>query len=79
MSGKERDFFLSKIATHYFTHLESEPDSLIARIYGLYSIKLSGVQTVHVLLMSNTINCECASTLDRIFDIKGSYVSRFVT
>ena len=44
-----------KILNNYVKHLNSNKRSLIARIYGLMKIKMSGVICVYVLLMNNIL------------------------
>ena len=55
MSQGEKDFFLSKMAIPYFEHLRNNPTSLLARIYGAYTIKISGQCAVHLMLMGHTM------------------------
>ena len=39
---------------------------------------MKGIATVHLMLMANTLNFRDTSRIQRIFDIKGSFVSRKV-
>lgn len=40
MTNGEKEFFLAKVARPYFSHLKKNPTSLLARIYGVYTIKI---------------------------------------
>ena len=55
MSSDEKDFFLDKVALPYFDHLQKNPLSLLARIYGAYTVKISGSCPVHIILMAHTM------------------------
>lgn len=37
----------------YLAHLRSHPDSLMARIYGIFTVRMEELVPVHILLMSN--------------------------
>ena len=38
-----------------YRHYVSNPDSLIARIYGVFSIRQKGFKKVHLIVMKNTL------------------------
>ena len=40
MTDGEKDFFLTKVARPYFSHLKDNRNSLLARIYGVYTVKI---------------------------------------
>jgi hypothetical protein len=42
----------------YFEHIKLYPNSLIARIYGVFKVKMEDIVPVNLLLMSNTIQCK---------------------
>ena len=77
MSKKELDMFLD-LLPYYELHLKENKESLISRIYGVYSIRMQKIATVHLMLMANTLNFKEPKRVQRIFDIKGSRVSREV-
>jgi hypothetical protein len=63
----------------YVEHVSANPHSLLARIYGIYTVKMAEIVPIHVILMRNTkktINDK--TTLKHIFDLKGSLVNREV-
>lgn len=37
---EEKDFFIEKIATDYFEYVRQNPRSFLARIYGIYTVKI---------------------------------------
>jgi len=39
--------------SEYLAHLRSHPDSLMARIYGIFTVRMEELVPVHILLMSN--------------------------
>jgi hypothetical protein len=40
VTAEEKDFFINKVALNYFKHVRDNPRSLIARIYGLYTVEM---------------------------------------
>jgi len=44
-----------KILPNYIDHLQRNPDSLLAKIFGVFTVKKDGLGTVHVVLMENTL------------------------
>jgi hypothetical protein len=44
------------ILPDYQRHLKENPKSLIARIYGVYTINIEETADVHVILMANTLH-----------------------
>ena len=55
MTGKEKDFFLTEVARPYFRYLKENKTSLLARIYGVYTVKIQGLSPVHLMLMAHTM------------------------
>lgn len=41
----------------YFDHLRQNKNSLIARIYGIFTVRMEELVPVHILLMSNAAQC----------------------
>lgn len=77
MSKSELDLFL-EILPDYEIHLKENSNSLLARIYGVYTIHMHKIATVHLILMANTLNFKNAKAVEKVFDMKGSRVSREV-
>ena len=77
MTDEELHFFL-KILPDYELHFKENPDSIISRMYGVYTIRMEKIATVHLMLMSNTLKFRNGDAIERIFDLKGSTVAREV-
>ena len=56
--------------------LKANPDSLMARIYGIFTVRMEGVEKVHILLMSNA--AQVGKLVEKVFDLKGSEINREV-
>ena len=54
MTDSELSFFRHKFAEAYFEHLKKHDESLLARIYGVYTVKIQGLTNVHLMLMGHT-------------------------
>jgi len=39
----------------FYHHLMNNPGSLIARIYGIFTVKMEDIAPVHLILMGNTV------------------------
>ena len=76
MTVEEMHFFLKQVAQPYFAHLKKYPTSLLARIYGVYSVKIQGLRVVNLMLMAHTMQIEGPEKVKRVFDLKGSSVDR---
>lgn len=67
---------LKKALPSYLEHLRRNPKSLIAKIYGIYTVKMEDIQEVHILLMDNLF-LHVKEKLSE-FDLKGSIINREV-
>jgi hypothetical protein len=66
-----------KVFKKYVRHVCQYQDSLIARIYGVYTIKMQDMEPINVVLMENTKRTYSDdTTLMYVFDLKGSQVNR---
>lgn len=65
-----------KILPNYIDHLRRTPNSLIAKIFGIFTIEKDGFGKVHVMLMENTLQYYDSNKVKCIFDLKGSKLSR---
>jgi len=61
----------------YFDHV-FKGNSLLARIYGLFQVKMKGIIPINFILMANTIKSTNNHGL-KVFDLKGSLINRLVT
>ena len=69
---------LLKILPNLSKHFIDNPSSLLAKIFGVFTIETFRVDKVYVLLMENTLKLHNAKHLSNIFDLKGSMVNRIV-
>jgi hypothetical protein len=66
-----------KLFRAYFEHINQCPKSLLARIYGVYSVQMDDQNPVYLILMGNSKKCE-DSHIKKCYDLKGSMVNRHV-
>jgi len=67
---------LMKMLPEYLMFLKANPNSLMARIYGIFTVRMEGVEKVHILLMSNA--AQVGKLVEKVFDLKGSEINREV-
>ena len=77
MFKDEFEIFM-KAVPDYYDYLRYNPKSLIARIYGVFSVKMDDLEQIYLLLMGNTMKLENKNNLSYVFDLKGSMVNREV-
>ena len=68
MTDEELKLFL-KMLPDYELHLTEHPDSIISRMYGVYTIRMQKIATVHLMLMANTLRFRDASNIERVFEL----------
>ena len=56
--------------------MRSNPKSLIARIYGIFTVEMEDIEPVDLLLMANAAHC--GPNIENVFDLKGSIINRNV-
>jgi 23S rRNA U2552 (ribose-2'-O)-methylase RlmE/FtsJ len=66
-----------KLFKSYFEGVSTRRTSLLARIYGIYTIKMEEVEPVHLILMGNSKQ-SIDKNIVNIFDLKGSFINREV-
>ena len=57
-------------------HYKRNPDSLISKTFGAFTVKTDSTKEVHLVLMENTLQIKNKKGLEYIFDLKGSLVDR---
>ena len=67
-----------RIQKHYFKHVQTNENSLLARVYGVYSIRMEDQKPVKLVVMENGIRGAKREDILGIFDLKGSMVNRLV-
>lgn len=75
MNSSEKKVFIDSLPT-YMAHLKSNPNSLIARIYGVFTVEMEDIQPVDIILMGNCAHC--GPNIENVFDLKGSMINRNV-
>ena len=66
-----------KLFQDYFKMVSTRPDCLLARIYGIYTVKMEELEPVSLVLMGNTKKSN-DRLIEHVFDLKGSYINREV-
>jgi hypothetical protein len=77
MSKSELDLFLSFLPD-YLVHLKEVRHSLMARVYGIYTVKMESLAPVSLILMANSVQVLSKSKIRQSFDLKGSSINRCV-
>lgn len=54
MKKSEKDIFLKQLP-EYIKHYEKNPNSLLAKIFGVFEINKRGTGDIYVMLMENTL------------------------
>ena len=86
MTNGEYETFV-KWFKSYLLHLMKNKDSLFARIFGIFSVKIEKLEPVHLIMMHNTIQSKFLLSyyidpmwkeikLKYLFDLKGSLINR---
>ena len=77
MTKGEKDLMLGMLST-LTEHYRKVPDSLIMKVFGVFTVKTTQTQEVHLMLIENTLQLKDPDNLKYIFDLKGSLVDRKV-
>ena len=77
MSKSELELFMSFLPD-YLVHLKEHRSSLLARCYGIYTVKMEDVAPVSLILMSNSVQVVSKAAIRQSFDLKGSSINRNV-
>lgn len=77
MGNGELQLLLS-ILPHLHKHLKKNPNSLLSRIYGVYTVEMKDYEKVNLILMGNTLRFDNKNDITRIYDLKGSMFNRCV-
>jgi hypothetical protein len=78
MTEPELVLFLSKL-DEFAKHYKENKNSLLAKIFGVFTVNTANMPNVHIMLMENTMTFAQPENLRYIFDLKGSSVDRKVT
>ena len=77
MTDEDFDAF-KRIQKKYFQHVSENDDSLLARIYGIYSVRMEDQNPVKLVVMGNALQGSTKQHMLGCFDLKGSMVNRIV-
>mmetsp|Transcript_6995 Transcript_6995/g.12862 ORF Transcript_6995/g.12862 Transcript_6995/m.12862 type:complete len:567 (-) Transcript_6995:1249-2949(-) len=73
ISYKEVQHLRKVILKPYHKHLRSYSETLLARIYGVFTLSAPGLSNIHMIVMQNIL---LAPSYDFLYDLKGSTVAR---
>lgn len=65
-----------KILPGYIEHHRRNPNSLIAKIFGVFTVKKEGMEAVHLMLMENVMQFKDKNKVRFVYDLKGSTFGR---
>lgn len=77
MTKQELSLYLNKLPL-FSQHIKTNKGTLLAKIFGVFTINSEYMKEVHVMLMENTSQFEDPKNLISVFDLKGSLVDRKV-
>ena len=66
---KDELFLFLKLLPNFAKHYKDNPSSLIARIFGVFTVKMESTGEVHFMLMENTLRLENPNNIQYIFDL----------
>ena len=75
MSEKEIKHMI-RMLPQYRDYLDTNRQSFIARIYGIFTVSIDKFSSLHVMLMQNTLPAVKNSEIVYLFDLKGSTINR---
>ena len=75
VNSSEREIMLDMLPS-YIEHNLKYPDSLISKIFGVFTVKREGMAPVILCLMENTVQLKSPKMLRYKFDLKGSTHNR---
>jgi hypothetical protein len=74
ITGDEKNTLLN-ILHDYFNYIKNHKNTLITKIYGIYTLVIKNASSVNIILMQNLFGCSPIH-IQRMFDLKGSKVQR---
>ena len=76
MSSQEKNIMTSIVEEMIAHFRRTNNQSLIAKIYGVYTIETNVFETIHILLMQSVLSLQDKTQPNFIFDLKGSKINR---
>lgn len=75
----ESDFnAFMRLFRSYVRHICRNRKSLLARVYGIYSVRMGEQTPVRLVVMGHTMQVQSKALVDHTYDLKGSMVNRIV-
>jgi Phosphatidylinositol-4-phosphate 5-Kinase len=59
----------------YYTYLKSNPNSLLARFYGIFTVKIKFMKPINIIIMDNFVG-KHEEYMTRMYDLKGVHVPK---
>lgn len=59
----------------YYNHIHKYPQSLLARFYGIFTVKIKFMKPINIIIMDNLMG-DHPDWISRIYDLKGSTFQR---
>ena len=76
LKDEELDLLARKgVLEKYFTYLKANPNSLLARFYGIFTIKVKYMKPINIIIMDNLVG-KHSEFMTRMYDLKGSTFQR---
>jgi 1-phosphatidylinositol-4-phosphate 5-kinase len=76
LKDEELDLLARKgLLERYYTYLKNHPKSMLARFYGIFTIKIKFMKPINVIIMDNIMG-KHSDDIVRVFDLKGSTFQR---
>mmetsp|Transcript_29894 Transcript_29894/g.45707 ORF Transcript_29894/g.45707 Transcript_29894/m.45707 type:complete len:191 (+) Transcript_29894:1507-2079(+) len=67
-----------RVLGRYHTYMEENRSSFIAKMFGMYTVRIAKFEPIHVMVMQNTMPNIENTELNYVFDMKGSSINREV-
>ena len=74
ITSSELKTFLNTLKD-YYSYINNNKNSLITKIYGIYSIVIASASSISIILMQNLFFCSPVH-IQKMFDLKGSSIQR---
>ena len=75
INREEFNTLMHRLLPKYYQHVLENPDSLLARILGVFSVRASHMNKIYIMIMRNLLGKE-KPFIKRIYDLKGSTYKR---
>ncbi len=72
---EEYTTLMTRLLPKYYEHVHDHPDSLLARVLGVFSVRASHMSKIYIVIMRNLLGAD-KPHVRRIFDLKGSTFKR---